>query len=271
MNCSAMEGLRKSPNIAYSARTDSYSSRTDFKQHGSDIRLVKDAEQSRYFPKFSSPVESRLTIPIPVYPVPRSPRSRSRSCIERGDSVSEERPRPSSYIHRPAAETRSTSPRKTFKSHSISEILKPKETPRTIKDSVDRSPSHAHRELCYSPRYSSDHHYPRESSMVWNYEDSSSNHSSCCHCVSPLQFPYSLPHHRSWSFPMNSEAEALACGYASAGMFDVYVIPDACFTIDFFCVLVNQQTSFIARSATAVVNTHMVGKEVWGNLGKSPK
>ena len=189
---------------------------------------TRDPGYHRYPSKHNTTAESRLTAPIPLYPM----HSCTRSSCNENEERSPHFDRPVVSSHRSSNSTTS-SPHKPFKSYSISEILKPSEPAR--KDANNNRATSSQSDLFFHREAAP---LPRESSTFWNYESGTSSpdgsSSTCCECMSALRYPCPAPC-RTWPFPLNTEHEALSCGaYGSAGMsayfFCLYLCVVICFS-----------------------------------------
>lgn len=100
--------------------------------------------------------------------------------------------------------------RKTFKSYTISEILKTNEANNDEFDDDNRKNSLERH--CYTTSRES---LGREQASCYDV-DGPQQCTTCCQCYSAVRYPYSMPY-RSWQ--ITGEREAFLCGYPTTGMF----------------------------------------------------
>eukprot|EP00795_Rhopilema_esculentum_P009156 gene9156-16823_t len=148
----------------------------------------------------------RLTAPVAVYPYERS-RNQSTSSFEERWSATQ----------RPAVISQPSSARKSYKSYSISEILKTNDSSTQHEESGDRHVTH----LPSEDRYylANRERVIREPSGCWSYEEASPTQActACCQCYSALRYPCSIPY-RPWAMTVAADRDAFHCGYSSTGM-----------------------------------------------------
>ena len=150
---------------------------------------------------------ARLSAPLAVYPFQRI----------KDSTLAEEEERRLSVLHRPAVTRVSNTTahsRRTFKTYTISEILKSSETsPERESYEDDRS---SHRVPLDRHCFSSSRE-PLVRDRCWCYDDGANSQqcATCCQCYSSYRYPYAMPL-RTWHFA--GDRDALQCGFASTGM-----------------------------------------------------
>ena len=179
---------------------------------------IKDSKSEGHDERNGSSNESRLSAPFPIYP------------FQRYRHQSEEDEMRLSLLNRPVASRvpSGTSARRTFKSYTISEILKTNDKER---EDVDHSSSLSLDRHCYA---GSREPSAREHSTCWSYEDGTSSQQclTCCQCYNPsLRYPYAMPY-RSWQ-----DRDAFLCGYPSTSEYTILSTLQVFFSLKYHAFL----------------------------------